>query len=148
MSLASLTLSLLTASTDCKINLYEIAADGDETLVGSVLAHYKPILAASWVNGWSFLPKSLILLDASFVTGGRDGSVKLWDTRTKTVNGEQQHELVGKPNSQISGKQQSFAISCHGDNVAVGEEDGISFYDFRKTNESVARIVSVYENLV
>ena len=102
-----------------KINYYDLSLSGEETQLASVLAHYMPILCLEWHTG------------ETFVSGGRDGDIKLWDTRTISASS-------GKPTNVISSKRQVFAISCRGETLAIGDEQGIALYDQRKGTEPFA----------
>jgi len=117
--------SFLSASYDNKINYYHVK-DGDINVVNSVLAHYMPILCLTWNT------------DSTFLSGGRDAHIKLWDVRE---GGEGEKGIGGRPALSINAqRRESYALAVRDSTVAVGEEDGIAFYDLRGSQDALKRL--------
>jgi len=82
----------------------------------SVLAHHKPILALRWQPD-----------GRTFLSGGRDLSLKLWDASSP-----------GKPLRAISLDSPVFVIDARESLIAVGVEEGVSIFDLRHSERPVA----------
>eukprot|EP01126_Amoeba_proteus_P011089 TRINITY_DN1441_c0_g4_i3.p1 TRINITY_DN1441_c0_g4~~TRINITY_DN1441_c0_g4_i3.p1 ORF type:complete len:277 (+),score=40.24 TRINITY_DN1441_c0_g4_i3:60-890(+) len=112
---------LATTSWDNKINLYSMDGNSPQ-FVTSVLAHYKRINTLAWHS------------ENSFISGGSDKDIKLWETRENSI-GEAARRL-SKPKIEIHTTQSCFSLTCKEELVAVGQENCITLYDLR--NPSLA----------
>jgi len=107
---------LVSTGWDSRIHLHILEGTGFKNC-GSVVGHYKPIHGVSWAS------------DSTFVTVGQDGDIKLWDIRTAESNSK----VAPKPSISISTQRPGYAVSAAESNVAVGQDDGVTIYDLKKS---------------